>query len=66
MFVFLPMLPAASYTRLHIKAATSSFTRDSMPNFSKSGLNVMQVQFSLFLHLESSGSPLTLILFLNT
>ena len=63
--VFLPMLPAASYTRLHISATVSS-SSSVMLNLARSGLKVMQVQLSVGLHLVTTGSHFSPMLFLNT
>ena len=60
-----PMLPAASYTRLHMSATVSS-SSSVMLNFARSGLNVMHVQLSLGLHLVTTGAHFSDMLFLNT
>ena len=55
----------AKYVRLHISATVSS-SKVSMLNFARSGLNVMQVQLSVFLHLVTTGALFSDMLFLNT
>ena len=59
------MLPAASYTRLHMSATVSS-SSDVMLNLARSGLNVMQVQLSLGLHFVTTGALFSDMLFRNT
>ena len=63
--MFPPMLPAASYTRLHMSATVSS-SSSVMLNLARSGLNVMQVQLSFGLHLVTTGALFSDMLFRNT
>ena len=58
--------PAASTTRFFINEMVSVSLSEEIPNFSRSGLNDTQVQFSFFKHLVISGLPISLMLSVKT